>query len=301
MRGRAVGDDARREGDLRRGGRRHAPDAETRDRILDNRIYQQISDALAGSQEYMAMEKLFELHAEDRYDLLVLDTPPTPQRARLPRRAAPPDPVHRGPLAAGVHAADRDRDEGLRPRRLGGALGPEADHRRRPARRPAGVLPGVQRHGRRLPGARQAGQRAARRPQTCFLVVCGPQGEPIDEAVYFHRKLVEAKLPFGGVIVNRVHYPATAARRRRGPAGDAGEQLGDADLAERVAANFADYQALAERDAAQHRAPRRARCGPARDPGPLPGRGRPRPRRAGGDQPLPVRRGRGAGGSRRPG
>ena len=43
--------------------------------------------------------------------------------------------------------------------------------------------------------------------RTCFLVVCGPQGQPIHEAVYFHRKLVEAKLPFGGVIVNKVHYP----------------------------------------------------------------------------------------------
>src|SRR5919201_3339120 len=57
--------------------RRDAPDEETRDRILDNRIYQQLSAALAGAQEYMAMEKLFELYAEDRYDLLVLDTPPT--------------------------------------------------------------------------------------------------------------------------------------------------------------------------------------------------------------------------------
>ena len=57
--------------------RKHAPDAETRDRILENRIYQQLSTALAGSQEYMAMEKLFELHAEGRYDLLVLDTPPS--------------------------------------------------------------------------------------------------------------------------------------------------------------------------------------------------------------------------------
>ena len=57
--------------------RRHAPDEETRERILDNRIYQQLSGALAGSQEYMAMEKLFEIWAEDRYDLLVLDTPPT--------------------------------------------------------------------------------------------------------------------------------------------------------------------------------------------------------------------------------
>ena len=57
--------------------RNHAPDAETRDRILQNRIYEQISNALAGSQEYMAMEKLFEIHAEGRYDLLVLDTPPS--------------------------------------------------------------------------------------------------------------------------------------------------------------------------------------------------------------------------------
>ena len=87
-------------------------------------------------------------------------------------------------------------------------------------------------------------------PGTCFLVVCGPQGEPIDEAVYFHRKLVEAKLPFGGVIVNKVHYPA---EELRGDGDDLpaalAEKLGDEDLARRVAANFSDYQALAERDA----------------------------------------------------
>jgi anion-transporting ArsA/GET3 family ATPase len=57
--------------------RRHAPDEESRDRVLQNRIYQQISNALAGSQEYMAMEKLFELHSDGRFDLLVLDTPPS--------------------------------------------------------------------------------------------------------------------------------------------------------------------------------------------------------------------------------
>ena len=82
---------------------RHAPDAETRDRILSNRIYQQLSNALAGSQEYMAMEKLFELYAEDRYDLLVLDTPPTRNALdflEAPRRLHA---VHRGPRASGVH------------------------------------------------------------------------------------------------------------------------------------------------------------------------------------------------------
>src|SRR5512134_2338079 len=57
--------------------RKHAPDAETRDRILENRIYRQLSAALAGSQEYMAMEKLFEIHHDGDYDFLVLDTPPS--------------------------------------------------------------------------------------------------------------------------------------------------------------------------------------------------------------------------------
>src|SRR6266566_6077728 len=41
---------------------RHAPDEETRDRVLQNRIYKEISNAMAGSQEYMAMEKVYELH-----------------------------------------------------------------------------------------------------------------------------------------------------------------------------------------------------------------------------------------------
>ena len=55
----------------------HAPDDATRDAVLGNRIYQELSSAVAGSQEYMAMEKLHELHQDGRYDLLVLDTPPT--------------------------------------------------------------------------------------------------------------------------------------------------------------------------------------------------------------------------------
>ncbi len=109
--------------------RRHAPDAETRERILSNRIYQQLSGALAGSQEYMAMEKLFEIWAEDRYDLLVLDTPAQPQRARLPRGASAPDPVHRGPLAPGVPAPHRVRDQAHRRRYVDGPVRAQADHR----------------------------------------------------------------------------------------------------------------------------------------------------------------------------
>ncbi len=132
-------------------------------------------------------------------------------------------------------------------------------------------------------------------PDTCFLVVTGPQGEPVNEAVYFHRKLVEAKLPFGGVIVNKVHYPAEELGEETAdlPAALA-EKLGDEDLARRVAANFSDYQALAERDARNIERLATGAAHQRRDPRPLPRRGRPRPRRPGRDQPLPIRHGRGA-------
>ncbi len=46
-------------------------------RILDNRFYRNVSGALGGTQEYMAMEKLHELHDAGDYDLIVIDTPPT--------------------------------------------------------------------------------------------------------------------------------------------------------------------------------------------------------------------------------
>jgi len=55
---------------------RHAPDAEAVARIFANPIYQNLSDALAGSREYSAMERLHQLHTADEYDLIVLDTPP---------------------------------------------------------------------------------------------------------------------------------------------------------------------------------------------------------------------------------
>ena len=55
------------------------------------------------------MEKLFELHTEGRFDLLVLDTPPTRNALDFLDAPEAADPVHRGPLAAGLHEADRAR------------------------------------------------------------------------------------------------------------------------------------------------------------------------------------------------
>ena len=230
---------------------RHAADEESRDRVLENRIYQQISSALAGSQEYMAMEKLFELHSEGRYDLLVLDTPPT--RNALDFLDAPKRltqfiegrslRVFMRPTGLAARVAGRGASVALGVlRRIVGfdLIADLAEF----FNAFSGMVEGFQARAKRV-------NNLLADPHTCFLVVCGPQGEPIDEAVYFHRKLVEAQLPFGGVIVNKVHYPA---ERLRGVGEDVraalAGALGDEDLAQRVAENFADYQALAERDAA---------------------------------------------------
>lgn len=55
---------------------RLAPDAATRARVLDNRIYRHLSEALAGSAEYAALEQVREAVESGRYDLVVVDTPP---------------------------------------------------------------------------------------------------------------------------------------------------------------------------------------------------------------------------------
>jgi anion-transporting ArsA/GET3 family ATPase len=57
--------------------RRHAPDVQTRERILANPLYADIAGRFVQSHDYIAVERLYELHAEGRYDLIVVDTPPT--------------------------------------------------------------------------------------------------------------------------------------------------------------------------------------------------------------------------------
>ena len=57
--------------------RLHAPDAATRDAILANPLYQNITGKFVQSHDYIAMERLYEIHSSGRYDLIIVDTPPT--------------------------------------------------------------------------------------------------------------------------------------------------------------------------------------------------------------------------------
>ena len=240
---------------------RHAPDEQTRDRILQNRIYKEISNAMAGSQEYMAMEKLYELHQEARYDLLVLDTPPT--RHALDFIDAPER------MARFIEG--RSLQFFLKPGRLG----------MRVVGRSGGMLFSVL---KRITGidllqdlseffqsfgdmAQGFSERAKRVKEllgqrgTTFLLVTAPEREAIDEGVFFWRRLKEARLPFGGVVVNKVHsdfVQEIAVPRPDGGTGGPRDELsfeelrrflddGD-ELAARVLEIFRRYQALAARD-----------------------------------------------------
>jgi anion-transporting ArsA/GET3 family ATPase len=228
--------------------REHAPDPATRDRILDNRIYQQLSSALAGSQEYMAMEKLYEIHAEDRFDLLVLDTPPS--RNALDFLEAP------NRLLQFIEG--RALQVFMRPTGLGMKFfGRGASMMFSVLRRITGVdlledlAEFFQAFGGMVGGFRERARRVNQLladPRTSFLVVCGPQDEPISEAVYFHHKLVEAEMHFGGVIVNKVHYEGDVSKPGPKLVGELADLLGDADLALRVGENLEDFRVLAERD-----------------------------------------------------
>src|SRR5919204_278698 len=184
---------------------RHAADERTRDAVLSNRIYQELSNAVAGSQEYMAMEKLYELHQEARYDLLVLDTPPTRQALDF---LEAPERMTR-------FIEGKSLQFFLKPGRLGiRALGRSGGMLFSALKRITGIdllqdlSEFFQSFGDMAEGFSERAKRVKEvlgNRRTTFLLVTAPEGDPIDEAIFFWRRLKDAKLPFGGVVVNKVH------------------------------------------------------------------------------------------------
>jgi anion-transporting ArsA/GET3 family ATPase len=228
---------------------RLSPDAKTRDEVLGNRIYQELSSAVAGSQEFTAIAKLYELDREGGFDVLVLDTPPS--RNALDFLDAPDRltgffegralKVFLAPtgLAARVVGRGTSVVFGVLKRVTGADL---LDDLAVFFRALGGLIDGFK--------ERAAGVKALLAdPGTTFLIVTSPEPEPVQEAIFFRGKLREARMPFGGVIVNRAHTLHGEPRAPGDVAGELTEQLGPR-LAAKVAQNLADFQVLAERDAA---------------------------------------------------
>jgi len=228
---------------------RLAPDERTRDEVLGNRIYQQLSSAVAGSQEYTAMSKLYDLHRDERFDLIVLDTPPS--RNAMDFLDAPDRLTQ---FLEGRALRMFLRPTGFATRIVGRGTGMVFSVLQRVTgvdllddlsvffRSLSGLLDGFR---ERAEGVNEL----LEDPGTVFLLVTSPEREPIDEALYFWRKLKSARMPFGGVIVNRVHHDDGSGADRAAVEAELSGELGES-LARDVAENHRDYAILAIRDEA---------------------------------------------------
>ena len=228
---------------------RLAPDEATRDEILGNRIYQELSGAVAGSQEFTAIAKLYDLDREGDFDVIVLDTPPS--RNALDFLDAPERITQ---FFEGRAVKLFLAPTGLAARALGRGTSVVFSVLKRVTgvdllqdlsvffRALSGVIDGLVERAQRV-------KALLGDPATTFLIVTSPEPEPVEEAIYFRGKLRDAQMPFGGLVVNRVDPgvgdepldPAAVEAELR-------EELGDA-LARKVARTVADAQVLADRDA----------------------------------------------------
>src|ERR671927_1069939 len=195
---------------------RLAPDAAARDDVLGNRIYEQLSSAVAGSQEFTAVAKLFELDRSGRFDVLVLETPPSrnaldfldaPDRLTgfLEGRALKVFLAPTG-LAAKVVGAGTSVVFGVLRKLTGVDL---LDDLAVFFRSLGGLIDGFKERAEGVKALLGA-------PSTTFLIVSSPEREAVEEAIFFCGKLADHGMPFGGLVVNRVHAlngaaPAAAA------------------------------------------------------------------------------------------
>ncbi|MGW9207417.1 ArsA family ATPase [Embleya sp. NPDC055664] len=190
-------------------------DPERAQQILDNPFYQSLSSSFAGTQEYMAMEKLGQLHATGEWDLIVVDTPPSrsaldfldaPQRlgsfldGRLIR-------ILSAPAKVGGRGALKFLSAGMG--MMTGALSKVVGTH---------LLTDIQTFVAALDttfgGFRKRADATYKLLQargTSFLVVAAPEKDALREAAYFVDRLGTERMPLAGLVLNRVH--ATSAGR----------------------------------------------------------------------------------------
>jgi anion-transporting ArsA/GET3 family ATPase len=192
---------------------RHTP-VEKQRAIYESRFYQQLSSALAGSQEYVAMDKLVQLYESGAYDLVVLDTPPTAHALDFldaPNRVLDffGDDRVRWILAPALKAG-----------RVGlGMFNLTGGYFVRTLSRLAGLnvleelaeflltlTPMYEVFKERALAVKQLlGSREA-----AFVLVSSPSPLTVDEALYFHRLLVQDAMPVAAVVANRVRLAPPA-------------------------------------------------------------------------------------------
>ncbi|MDX3613654.1 ArsA family ATPase [Streptomyces europaeiscabiei] len=182
--------------------------------ILSNPFYQSLSAGFAGTQEYMAMEKLGQLRARDEWDLIIVDTPPS--RSALDFLDAPKRlgsfldgkliRVLLAPAKVGGRAGMKFLNVGMS--MMTGALGKLLGGQ---------LLKDVQTFVAAMDsmfgGFRtraDATYKLLQAPGTAFLVVAAPERDALREAAYFVERLAAEDMPLAGLVLNRVHGSGAA-------------------------------------------------------------------------------------------
>ncbi len=184
---------------------RYAATPEQASLILGNHLYRNIAGALSGTQEYMAMEKLYELHDEGRFDLIVVDTPPTrnaldfldaPRRLtrfldnRIFRMLIMPARTYMKVVGVATQAFLRT---------VAKVVGSD-------------VVKDAVEFFTAFEGMEQGFRERAQRvldllsePVTAFVLVAAPRRDAIDEAMFFAHRLQESDIEVEALVVNRLH------------------------------------------------------------------------------------------------
>jgi anion-transporting ArsA/GET3 family ATPase len=224
---------------------KEAETPEQAERILENRFYKNISSALSATQEFMAMEKLYELHVETDFDLVVVDTPPT--RNALDFLDAPgtltrflDHPLYKvvmAPTRGVLKVASVAAQTFLRT--VGKVVGSE-------------VLDDAIAFFQAFQGMEEGFRNRAAHVKalltesaTRFVLVASPRRDTLAEAVFFADAIAEADIEVSALIVNRMHPRfgeglGESARERAATL--EGTALGD------HYANLADVQLIAGRE-----------------------------------------------------
>jgi len=229
-------------------------DPETAQQILDNSIYQALSSSFAGTQEYMAMERLGQLRhqadAEGTWDLIVVDTPPS--RSALDFLDAPTRlgsfldgrfiRLISAPARAGGRVGARALGVGmsLAAATIGKLLGKQfmLDVSTFVAAMDT-VFGGFRARADETYALLQA-------PGTRFVVVAAPERDALREAGYFVQRLARDQMPLAGLVLNRVAVSrARISADRARDAAEALEEAGDRHTAAvlRVHADHAEVAA----------------------------------------------------------
>jgi anion-transporting ArsA/GET3 family ATPase len=227
---------------------RYSASESQRQRILGNRFYRNVSNALSGTQEYMAAEKLYELHESEEFDLIVVDTPPTRnaldvldapnQLARLLDHR-----VYRVLTAPGRRGVGRvvNRATQAVVRTAARVVGAE-------------VIDDTVAFFAAFEGMEEGFRERSQRVRallasdaTTFVLVAAPRADTVGEALHFAGRLTDQGLAVRALVVNRMHpdfggLSPDEARRQANAAGGPGVPLGA------LWSNLADFRAVAARE-----------------------------------------------------